>query len=346
MSARQPDLFDIGRPEQELEAHKRNWRPWILFAGLALAMAAVIAIEPHLWWTRTERPERRPDVEPAFDMAALTDFHHPEPPVNDPIIQEVPVEKRVEVPVEIEKPKLVKVPPPPQPRGDTTIKKVRLSGAISFEPGGDPKPSYMHDGTRPLEAWGCALRPGLSLIHATFNDDIRWDYGGPISATVTEDVLSPEAFARGSRRVLIPAGAQLVGVASSATLDRGMDLATGPLWTEVDFVDTTGMPRSINLFDAQGANAAGVNGIGGEVDPRWLPILGAAVLFTALDTLGSINVNLGSSTDNAVNVRVGGRSSAEIGREVVGSMLQWQPRIFTPKGTQIIVKPIRAVRIC
>ena len=346
LRSRQDDLFDVSRPEQELEAHKRNWRPWILFAGLALTMGAVVAIEPYMWWTNAEKPERRHDVEPAFDITALTDFRHPEPPVADPIIKEVPIERPIEVPVEVEKPKLVEVPPPPQPRSETEIEKVRLTSTISFKPAGDQKPSSMHDGTRPLEAWGCALRPGLSLIHATFNDDIRWDYGGPISATVTEDVLSPEAFARGTRRVLIPAGAQLVGVASSAVLDRGMDLAAGPLWTEVDFVDTTGMPRSINLFDAQGANAAGVNAIGGDVDPRWLPIIGAAVLFTVLDTLGSINVNLGSRTDTAVNVRVGGRSSAEIRREVVSSMLQWQPRIFTPKGTQIIVKPIRAVRVC
>jgi type IV secretory pathway VirB10-like protein len=231
------------------------------------------------------------------------------------------------------------------------IRPVQFAGVIAYAPATPPTPSYMLDGRRPPEAWGCAIRPGLNVIHATFNEDVRWDMGGPLSATVTEDVLSYEALARGEKRPLIPAGAQLVGVAADPTmLKRGMDLAAGPTWTEVNFADTNGQPRSINLFDAAGAGAGGINGIGGEVDARWGQLIAASVFYTLLDVLSSVNINIntGSSGDtvSSASMNVGGSGAASIGREVVKSILDWRVQILTPKGTAVTVKPLRAVRVC
>lgn len=327
------DMFQADKSAQELQAHKRNWRPWIVGGVFVLALLTLITFEPRLhFWKGDDEPKAK-EIQPAFNIAGLTEFEHPDPPV---------VTQRVEVPRLINAPSSVPKPPP-VPEPEIKIDRVRLDGTIAYIPQGDQTAAVMFNGARPVEAWGCAIRPG-NVIQATFMEDVRWDYGGPVMANVTEDVFSLEGLARGQRIVLIPDGATLFGTADASTLMRGMDLAAGPIWTSVEFIDTMGMPRSINLFDAQGAGASGINAIGGDVDPRWWPIIGAATFFTVLDVLGSINVNLGDS--DTVDVRVSGDSAASIGREVVKSMLDWKPRILTRKGTQILVKPTKAIRVC
>jgi type IV secretory pathway VirB10-like protein len=335
-------------PARELGARRRNFRPWLLIAALVVLAIGLIKIEYLIPWWEPDRTPRIEEPEPAYDVAALTGFTHP---ALTPNTIEVP--KLIDVPRDVIKTQIEteQLPAPEVHQREFEVEPVQFSGMIAYKPT-EPTPSYMLDGRRPVEAWGCAIRAGVNVIHATFNDDVRWDMGGPISATVTENVYSYEALARGEKRTLIPAGATLVGVAADPTqLKRGMDLAAGPTWTEVNFTDTTGITRSINLFDAAGAGAGGINGIGGEVDARWRQLILASVFYTVLDVISSININVNTGGDSgdtvsSASMNVGGSSAASIGQEVVKSILDWRPIILTKKGTAVTVKPIRAVRVC
>lgn len=345
--------FDTGRSERELGAHKRNYRlPLVLGLFGAILLVIVFGIEPTFWgWWGTTSPGKYIEPQPAFDVAALEDFRHAPIPEPEPKIVQVPVERKVPVPRDIPVIRETQTPAPPRVKEEKfEIEKVRLSGAIGWTPEGEQPKPRMVDGTAPLEAWGCAIRPGLNLIFATLNGDVRWDYGGPIEATVSEPVESPEALARGEHRILIPEGAILRGFGDPTNLRRGMDLAPPPVWTEIAFVDTMGNPQSINLADAAGAGAGGINGIGGKVDARWGQIIGMMLFDTFLQALSSVNVNfnVGDSSDEVTStgVRIGGSPAASIGREVIRGMLDIKPRVLSRKGQAIIVKPLQPIKVC
>jgi hypothetical protein len=333
------------RATHEMEARKRNWRPWIMFGALGAVLLALAAGETEFWrwWHQPKVTGKEPSM--AFNAAGLGAFHHP--PVEAEIVEK-PVDKPIQVQVPSIKEVPVQAPPPPKMQ----IEKMRPSWKIAFAPDAPPTEPSMIDGRLPIEAWGCAIRPGENVIHASLNDDVRWDFSGPISAKVTEDVYSPEALAVGQRRRLIPMGATLVGSSSNEALQRGMNLAPGPTWSRVEFTDDSGNPRSINLFNAAGAGASGINGIGGTVDQHWKEIIEAAVFFTLLDTLSNIRINVnvggnsGDSTVSSSGLVVGGSAAASIGEQVLKNMISWKPVIFTPKGQLVTIKPLRPIRVC
>jgi type IV secretory pathway VirB10-like protein len=192
----------------------------------------------------------------------------------------------------------------------------------------------------PEQAQGCALVPGMA-IYGTFRDVVRWDLGGQINGEVTRPVVSPER----PDWVLIPEGATLVGYARAEDLKMGMDMAPTPVWDHVWWIDSdTGQRRMRNLHDASGADIAGVNGAGGEVNQHWGTVAALVAAATVTDFLSSISVSIGDS--ESVNARIGGSSAGRILEGVATKMLDIRPTITTPAGTQFIVKPQVPIRMC
>jgi hypothetical protein len=344
-------LYDDGgvdpyAPAKQLGAARRPWRPVLLVgAGIAVVAAAIAAdvkiVAP--WWPFRRDEERAPsrDLMAAFPVPA-GDWEPTPPPAPEPVVLETT--REVRIPAMIAAAPTVPLPaapPPPAPVPGVTPHQVSLDGPISYVADNSSRPPLdMLDGRISAQAQGCALRPGM-VIHAALLDAVRWDMGGEVVGQVTRAVLSPER----PQNELIPQGALLIGTADVAPLERGRDLAPAPVWRLVRWRDPdTGEERARNLMGATGANVAGVNGIGGEVDQRWGPVLGLMALTTVFDVLGSVSISVGDS--DTIDARISGGGAARIGERVGERLLDIEPTIYTPGGTQFLVKINTSIRMC
>ena len=300
-------------------------------AGVALDIGII-----NPWWPFSAGPrEKKQDVLSAFSVRA-PDWQ-PTLPVEQASV--LPAARDVHIPVMT----VLEAPPAPPAAGPSArpgaaaVQPRRSSpeGPIAFvaDQSGRPPPD-MIDGRMSAQAQGCALMPGQK-IYATLDDAVRWDMPGQITASVTREVRSPER----PENLLIPFGATLVGTANPEKLERGRDLAPSPVWQMVWWLDEhTGARIARNLQGATGARIDGVNGIGGDIDQRWGPVVGLVAATMVTDLISSVSINLGDS--DTVNANIRGSSAGRILEGVAERLLDVEPIIITPKGTAMIIKPI------
>jgi Bacterial conjugation TrbI-like protein len=336
------DELDPYRPEKELRASKRPWRPIMFAAGALLVVGGAIAFDVKVvgpWWPfgKDDEPRKEKNLLAGFDVNA-PDWEPTPPAVPEPVV--LSTIREVHIPaMTMEAAPPPAAPPPPPSAPAVQVQKVSIDGPMTVAVAQIDRPLDMVDGRMSAQAQGCALMPGQP-IYASMVDEVRWDLGGQITAHVTRAVVSPERPAN----VLIPQGATLVGQANPEQIKRGTDLAPAPVWQTVWWIDSdTGQRRTRNL-QATGANIAGVNGIGGEVDQKWGPVIALMAVTTVTDFVSSISVSVGDS--ESVNARIGGSSAGRIAEKVAEQLLSIEPTIRTQGGTQIIVKPTVPIRMC
>lgn len=335
------DDFDPDLPEKQLRASGIRWRPVVFVIGMAVLVGGALAFDVKFlnpWWEAWFGEEEEPDRDLLGNYELdVPDWEPTPPPAHEPIV--LNTLREIHIPaMTADAP--APAPPPSPPASPVVVQKTSVDGPMSYVAAAIERPLDMLDGRVSGQAQGCALMPGQP-IYAAMLDEVRWDLGGQINAHVTRQVTSPER----PENVLIPQGAVLVGYADPQELKRGTELAPAPVWQTVWWIDAdTGERRTRNLLGATGANIAGVNGIGGEVDQKWGPVLGLMAVTTITDFVSSISVSVGDS--ESVNARIGGGSAGRIAERVAEQLLAIEPTIRTPGGTQLIVRPVVPIRLC
>lgn len=289
----------------------RNYR---LLLGLAvLGLGGAAAFEWWLWSGRRDgAAEAAPDIRAA--SAEVPDFTLPEP-----------------------QPVVVPAPPPPAATPAAAPEPVEPPTEIGW----DIEPpevdmDWFHDGRLPHLAHGCALRPGASVIRAALADTIESEIGGQARAVVTEDVYDVDRVGR----LLVPAGAYLVGAYKGAELDF-QDRRVDFVWTGITFPDG----RQITLADSWGKDVAGSMGMGGEVTTRWGDLFATAALLTVFDGLQRGGTGNDATLADGLQ-RSASDTAGDLGREVTGRVFDWEPRIRIPAGTQLTVSPSKTIQVC
>jgi hypothetical protein len=200
-----------------------------------------------------------------------------------------------------------------------------------------PDLAWFHDGRRPQLAKGCALRPGATIIRAALLTTIQSEVAGQAIAQVTEDVYDVD----GVGRLLIPAGTRVVGVyKASGGLDfqrRRLDF----VWTAMTMPDG----EEIDLGNANGMDAAGSMGVGGEVRTHWGELIATAALLTVFDGIQRSTVPNDNSLADSMQ-RAASENTGELGKEVTRRVLKWEPDILIPGGTEITISPQKTVQVC
>jgi type IV secretion system protein VirB10 len=112
------------------------------------------------------------------------------------------------------------------------------------------------------------------VIPATLNTAINSNLAGRITATVSSDVYDTESGAY----LLIPAGAQIVGMYSSKVLPGQGRVAVA--WQRIVFPNGS----YINLGSMSGSGQSGKAGMGGEVDNHTWLIFKNALLMSLIET--------------------------------------------------------------
>ena len=149
---------------------------------------------------------------------------------------------------------------------------------------------------------------------------------------MSEDVYDAD----GVGRLLIPAGTRVVGALQERERAglrpcRRLDFA----WTEMTLPDGT----QLDLGRADGADAGGAVGVGGDVTTPWGDVIATAALMSVFDFVATTPA---VATDNQVLAAAGmavGQNSAAVGREVTRRALSFEPRISIPAGTVVTILP-------
>jgi len=257
-----------------------------------------------------------------------------------PDVIPVQAEPAVFVPARVEPPAPPpkEQPPKEQARPAAAAPKLPTRTAWDAKPSGEPDMAWFRDGRRPMLAKGCALRPGATVIKAALVTAVQSEVAGQAVAQVTEDVLDAD----GVGRLLIPQGTRVVGVykaAQAMTFDRRrLDFG----WTEMTLPDGT----QIDLGQADGADASGAAGVGGEVTTPWGNVIATAALLSVFDAMATVPAaTTGDPVANAIATSVG-RSTSDVGREVTRRSLSIEPKISIPAGTPVTIWPRQTVRVC
>jgi type IV secretory pathway VirB10-like protein len=313
--------FDPNAPARVTSGRQRGSR-WRLLAGVAVVVGcgAIVAQQWVASLFRSHPAAARPDVIP------------------------VQAEPAVFVPAQIQPPAPPPAPPPkeqpPKVQARPAAAAPRLPTRIAWDakPSGEPDMAWFRDGRRPMLAKGCALRPGATVIKAALVTAVASEVAGQAVAQVTEDVYDAD----GVGRLLIPQGTRVVGVYKSAramTFDRErLDFG----WTEMTLPDGT----QIDLGQADGADASGAAGVGGEVTTPWGNVIATAALLSVFDAMATVPAaTTGDPVANAIATSVG-RSTSDVGREVTRRSLGIEPKISIPAGTPVTIWPRQTVRVC
>ena len=239
-----------------------------------------------------------------------------------------------------------KTPPPaPPPAKKATMPKDRLGEvALRVEPVEIRPPGY-RDGRRGRLGEGCALRPGSSMEIA-LETRVNTEQGGPIVARVVSPVLSPDPGYRG--KVLVPAGAQLVGEVRKDGSMTLQDRRAPILWTQMTSATGFGGNPSVSTVDlgrAAGSDASGQAGMGGEVEIRW----GNAILAGILTTVFNVGQRGALPNDNAQVDAYQREVSGTLGRfgaQVLEKTLPWEPIITIEAGTLGRLYVNETLRLC
>jgi len=317
--------FDPNAPARVTRGRQRGSRWRLVFAAaVALAVGAVVAQK---WVTSlfASRPATaRSDVIPANAEPGLW------------IPAAVEVAERPPVP-----PREPPPSPPPRQAPPARAPAQRLPTRIAWDVGQvkAPDTGWFRDGRRPMLAKGCALRPGASVIRAALLTAVESEVAGQAVAQVSDDVYDVD----GVGRLLIPAGTRVVGYyKGQQALSYGRKrLDFG--WTEMTLPDGT----QLELGQADGGDASGAAGVGGTVTTPWGDIIATAALLSVFDAMATVPAAAtgGDQVANAVATSVG-RSTSDVGREVVRRTLSVEPKISVPAGTVVTILPRSTVQVC
>jgi hypothetical protein len=302
-----------------------------MIAGSFIGLGA-LAFEGWLWsiWRHGDQPAA-PPVPPAAANARLPPYQLPPP---EPTYVNVPVP--TEVPIEVPRDRVVEPPAPPQPPASEKRSHAPPKAIAWNVKSPEMAMDWYLDGRRPQLGKGCALRPGATILEAKLLTEIRSEIGGQAIAEVMSDVYDVD----GVGRLLIPAGARVVGLYKRGGLDfqdRRLDF----VWTEITFPSG----KQVALGEAAGMDAAGTMGVGGEVHTRWGELLATAALVTIFDAAqrGAVR-NDNVTIDNLQ--RSASDTAGEMGQEVTRRMLDWEPDILIRAGTQLRIAPQKTIRVC
>jgi type IV secretion system protein TrbI len=315
--------FDPNAPARVTRGRQRGSRWRLVFAGaVALAVGAVVVQE---WVTSLvgSRPATaKADVIPANAdpqlwipaVVEVADRPPPKEPPPAPLLRQAPPAKA------------------PAPKLPTRI-------AWDVGQAKAPDMGWFRDGRRPMLAKGCALRPGATVIRASLLTAVESEVSGQAIAQVSEDVYDTD----GVGRLLVPAGTRVVGYykgAQAMTYGRKrLDFG----WTEMTLPDGT----QLELGQADGGDASGAAGVGGTVTTPWGDIIATAALLSVFDAMATVPAAAtgGDQVANAVATSVG-RSTSDVGREVVRRTLSVEPKISVPAGTVVTILPRSTVQVC
>jgi type IV secretory pathway VirB10-like protein len=210
-----------------------------------------------------------------------------------------------------------------------------VSWNLNQEGMGQPDPLF-HDG-RVANRWpGCALKPG-QYIEAVLLDRVDSEIAGSVNARVTSSVGDVDGYGR----ELVPAGSLVVGrYKHSGGLSlqrRRLDFA----WDHLQLPDG----NLVSLAGAEGADASGAVGVGGEVTTNWGNIFLTTLVYAVLDAgqRGAVSNDASFAADLQASTA---HAASRTGKQVVGELLSFEPRIVVPGATVIRIKPKQVVRVC
>lgn len=193
-----------------------------------------------------------------------------------------------------------------------------------------------HDG-RVANRWpGCALKPG-QYIEAVLLDRVDSEIAGSVNARVTAAVSDVDGYGR----ELVPAGSIVVGrykQAGGLSLQRRrLDFA----WDYLQLPDG----NLVSLATAEGADASGAVGVGGTVTTNWGNIFLTTLVYAVLDAgqRGAVANDNSFAGDLQTSTA---HAASRTGKQVVGELLSFEPRIVVPGATVIRIKPRQVVRVC
>ena len=215
----------------------------VLYAGLGLGVLGLITFQA---WLLSGRDEIGSTIDIREARAEIPDYR----PASEPPPLPQPAVSQPAPPLRIEHETVAQqaIPRRRDPRLPTRI-------AFDVQVHAEPDLSWFADGRRPRLAPGCALRPGASIIPAVLETTIQSEVPGQVIASVSEDVFDAD----GVGRLLIPQGTKVVGIYKDELEFQSRRM--GIVWTELTMPDGT----QLNLFAADGMDAAGSMGMGGEV---------------------------------------------------------------------------------
>lgn len=180
------------------------------------------------------------------------------------------------------------------------------------------------------------------IINAVLETAINTDLPGTLRAIVSRDVY-PES----GRSVMIPKGSRLIGVYNTA-VTRGQSRVL-IIWTRVI------RPDGIDIMiGSPGVDSLGRAGVVGVTDNKYAEIFSAAILTSALSIGAATAADALTGDDNSTTRNSDGSSTftgsagaeaaaqsvtniGNIGRSVVGTVLDLRPTITIDQGSRISV---------
>lgn len=180
------------------------------------------------------------------------------------------------------------------------------------------------------------------VIPAVLESAINSDLPGPIRAVVSHDV-----YAEAGRAILIPKGSRLIGSYNSS-VKRGQGRVF-IIWTRV--IRPDGIDVAIN---SPGVDTLGRAGQGGDVDNKYFEVFSAAILTSALD-IGVAAAGQGlfgnqqqttttggggtttTSSPSATAMQGSVQNIGDVGKTIVGNVLNLSPTISIDQGTEVNV---------
>jgi type IV secretory pathway VirB10-like protein len=220
-------------------------------------------------------------------------------------------------------------------RGERPSRSRAVSWNLNQEGMGQPDPLF-HDG-RVANPWpGCALKPG-QYLEAVLLDRVDSELAGSVNARVTASVSDVDGYGR----ELVPAGSIVIGrYKHSGGLSlqrRRLDFA----WDHLQLPDG----NLVSLAGAEGADASGAVGVGGEVTTNWGNIFLTTLVYAVLDAGQRSAVSNDASFARDLQASTA-HAASRTGQQVVGELLSFEPRIVIPGATVIRIKPKQVVRVC
>jgi type IV secretory pathway VirB10-like protein len=295
----------------------------VLYAGVGLGVLGLVGFQA---WLLRGREHAAAPVDIREARAEIPDYQ----PASQPPATAVPEPPPPPLPARIEH------DPAPR-RAAMRRQEPKLPTRVAFDVQVQAQPDlgWFADGRRPRLAQGCALRPGASIIPAVLETTIQSEVPGQVIASVSEDVFDAD----GVGRLLIPQGTKVVGLYRDELEFQSRRM--GIVWTELTMPDGT----QLSLVDANGMDAAGSMGMGGEVTTRWGDLIATAALLTIFDGIQRTAID---SSNAWVNGFQEGASlnAGRLGKQVTERVLDWQPTIRIPAGTQVRISPAKTLQVC
>lgn len=149
-------------------------------------------------------------------------------------------------------------------------------------------------------------------------------------------VVEKNHFGAQGRKILFPAYTKLVGYYQP--LSKAGDSRIGFIVERL--ITPEGV--SINLENAELADAQGRAGMTGEVDKRFMDKYGLALGIAAIDTI--VKYQIATQNQNMSNVINNvGASSANLSRTVLEENIDIKPKLRIPAGTRVQVSPLKDI---